>query len=171
MPEPEKQEEAMPAEDPAKDLQTERDQLKASLQRVQADFQNFRSRMERERAQWREELLAEAVLPFLDALDNLERGLAAAKDAPEVLSQGVSQVLAQMGKALSGLRVTRIEAEGRPFDPKLHEILCQVPAPEGAQPGQVVSVVAQGWMAGGRLVRPARVTVAGGGQEEAPAAS
>ena len=141
----------------------EKESLLQALQRAQADFQNYRARMERERAQWRDELRAEAVLPFLDALDNLDRVLAAAKGGGtlEALVQGVSQVTAQVAKALSELGIRRIEAEGKPFDPKRHEILAQVPVPPGTPAGQVVNVVAQGYTAGGRLVRPARVTVAG----------
>ena len=145
---------APPAPDPAELLRT--------LQRVQADFQNYRARMDRDRAQWRDDLTGEAVRPLLAAFDNLARLLAAAKAGGtlESLVQGVSQVESQIEKALLSVGVARIPAEGRAFDPKLHEILAQVPAP-GVPAGQVVNVVEQGYTAGGRVLRPAKVTVSG----------
>ena len=141
-------------------------ELTASLQRVQADFQNFRARTERQKAEWRDEILVETVTPFLGILDTLDRALAAAKEGGnlEAFVAGVSQVSVQAEKALSALGVARVEAEGKPFDPKTQEVLCQVPAPEGVPEGQVVSVVEAGYRAGGWLLRPAKVTVAGAGE-------
>ena len=138
-------------------------ELTAALQRAQADFQNFRSRTERQKSEWRDDILAETVTPLLGILDTLDRALAAAKAGGnlEAFVSGVSQVSAQAEKALASLGVTRVEAVGKPFDPKSHEVLCQVPAPEGTPEGQVVSVVEAGYRAGGRLLRPAKVTVAG----------
>ena len=157
----EKKEEAKSAPEDA--LQAERDRLLASLQRSQADFQNFRSRMERERAQWRDDIVAEAVRPLLEAFDGVERSLKAAREGGtlEALVQGVTQVDAQIAKALKSLGIEPVPALGKPFDPKLHEVLCQVPAPAGTPAGQVVTVVEQGYTMRGRLIRPARVTVAG----------
>ena len=159
MAEPGKEEERK-TEAPAPDPEKER--LLASLQRAQADFQNYRARMEREKALWRADLQAEAVTPFLSAFDNLWRVLDAAKSGGtlEVLVQGVTQVRAQVEKALAQMGLQRIEAEGKPLDPRLHEVVAQVPAPEGVAPGQVVHVVEQGYTAGARVIRPARVTVA-----------
>ena len=137
-------------------------ELQASLLRVQADFQNFRARMERERAQWRDDLVVEVLLPLLPPIDDLERALAAAKAGGtlEAFVQGVTQVSARVEKALSGLGVSRVQAEGKPFDPKQHEVVAEVPAPEGTPAGQVVHVVEQGYAVRGRVVRHARVTVA-----------
>lgn len=138
-------------------------ELLASLQRVQADFANFRARMEREKAQWRDDLQGEAVAPLLAAFDNLWRALDAAKagGSLDAMVQGVTQVRAQVEKALLQMGIKRIEAEGQAVDPKLHEVVAQVPAPEGTEKGRVVHVVEQGYTVGGRLLRPARVTVSG----------
>ena len=163
-PKPEMPEEAV--ETPEKVVPTPEDprigELTASLQRVQADFQNFRSRTERQKGEWRDEILAETVTPLLGILDTLDRALAAAKGGGnlDAFVAGVSQVSAQAEKALASLGVTRVEAVGKPFDPKSHQVLCQVPAP-GIPEGQVVEVVEAGYRAGGRLLRPAKVTVAG----------
>lgn len=142
----------------------EQARLLAALQRAQADFQNYRARMERERAQWRDELVGESVLPFLPAFDNLARVLAAAQAGGtlEALVQGVAQVGAQVEKVLGSLGIRRVAAEGKALDPKLHEVIAQVPAPDGVPAGQVVHVVEQGYTVGGRLLKPARVTVAAG---------
>ncbi len=147
-------------------------ELTAALQRAQADFQNFRARTERQKGEWRDEILSETVTPFLGILDTLDRALAAAKAAKgeggtlEGFVSGVSRVSAQAEKALTSLGVTRVEAEGRPFDPKSHEVVCEVPAPEGVEAGRVVAVVEAGYRAGGRLLRPAKVTVAAGSGEK-----
>lgn len=156
-----------PEESPAGEApqpEDEKARLLAALQRAQADFQNYRARMERERAQWRDELTGEAVLPFLSAFDNLARALEAAKAGGtlEALVQGVTQVEAQVEKALGSLGIKRVEAEGKALDPKLHEVIAQVPTPAGVPAGQVVHVVEQGYTVGGRLLKPARVTVAAG---------
>ena len=168
MTEPEKAEAPKPEEAKAEDRVAE---LTAALQRTQADFQNFRSRTERQKAEWRDDILAETVTPLLGILDTLDRALASAKAGGnlDAFVAGVSQVSAQAEKALASLGVTRVEAVGKPFDPKSHEVLCQVPAPEGTPEGQVVSVVEAGYRAGGRLLRPAKVTVAGGDAKPAEA--
>jgi molecular chaperone GrpE len=153
-----------PEAPPAQDEGDEKVRLLAALQRAQADFQNYRARMERERAQWRDDMTGEAVLPFLSAFDNLGRALEAAKAGGtlEALVQGVTQVGAQVEKGLGSLGIRRVEAEGKPLDPKLHEVIAQVTAPAGVPAGQVVQVVEQGYTLGGRLLKPARVTVAAG---------
>ncbi len=160
------QEPSEPAPAPAEDARVT--ELTTALQRAQADFQNFRTRTERQKAEWRDDILAETVTPFLGILDTLDRALAAAKGGGnlDAFVSGVSQVSAQAEKALAALGVTRVEAVGQAFDPKSHEVLCQVPAPPGVEEGRVVAVVEAGYRAGGRLLRPAKVTVAGASAEE-----
>ena len=142
--------------------------LMAALQRAQADFANFRARMEREKAQWRDDLLVEALRPLMGAFDGLARALEAAQlgGTLEGLLQGVTQVNAQVEKGLGELGVFRIEAVGKPFDPKLHEVVAEVAGPDGVPAGSVVHVTEQGYLVRGRLLRPARVTVSGEGKPQ-----
>jgi len=69
-------------------------------------------------------------------------------------------VAQRMRDVLARASITRVPAEGQPFDPHFHEALIEVPAPEGAAPGTVVHVIRAGYRRGDRVLRPARVAVA-----------
>jgi molecular chaperone GrpE len=138
----------------------ERDQFLALLQRTQADFENYRKRNQREReheARFAHGSFAHDLLPVLD---NLDRATAAARQAGETgpLVQGVALVQTQLLELLKRYGVTRIEAQGKPFDPNLHQAVMQQPA-AGQPPNTVVQVLEQGFMIHDRVLRPARVVV------------
>src|SRR5262249_33514277 len=97
---------------------------------------------------------------LLPALDNLDRALSAAEQAEDKspLAQGVSMVQAQLLDALRRHGVTRIDAQGQPFDPNRHEAVVQQ-ATADTPPGTVVQVFEQGYMIHERVLRPARVAV------------
>jgi molecular chaperone GrpE len=138
----------------------ERDQFLDLLKRTQADFENYQKRNQREREQERRFghlLLALDVLPVLD---NLERAMAAAKQANETgpLVQGVSMVLTQFLDKLKRHGITPIEAQGKPFDPNLHQAVMQQPSGE-VPPNTVLQVHERGFMIHDRVLRPASVVV------------
>jgi molecular chaperone GrpE len=145
----------------------ERDQFKALLQRTRADFENYEKRVRRDREQERLYAgadLAGAVLPILD---NLQRALDAAQKAGEAgpLVQGVSMVEAQFRDVLRRFGVTPIEAEGRPFDPNLHQAVASQPSAEHP-PGTVLATLEPGYTLHDRVLRPARVLVSAAPPEE-----
>lgn len=143
-----------------KKLAAERDQYLDLATRTRADFENYQKRMQRERDLDRKYAfgpLAESLLPILD---NLERALQAGKQAGETgpLIQGVAMVLTQFLELLKRHGITRIDADGKPFDPNLHQAVMQKPA-DNVEPNTVVQVIEQGFMNQDRVLRPAKVIV------------
>ena len=130
--------------------------------RTEADLQNYRRRAQRELEDARRDAEQRVMLDLITAIDDLERALAAGREAqaPESWVQGVGLVAGRMGEALARRGVSVIEALGEPFDPAYHEAMLEVPAPPGAAPGSVVEVVLKGYRRGDRVLRPARVVVA-----------
>ena len=151
--------EAPAPRDPLAELTAERDEYLDLLQRVQADFENYRKRAAREQ----ERLVAHAhdrlVRELLPVLDDLERALEAAEKHEEAqLVEGVKLVEQSLRAALRKEGLHEIETDGQ-FDPHVHEALL-TQAREGAEPGSVLEVVQRGYRVGDRVVRPARVIVA-----------
>jgi molecular chaperone GrpE len=136
-----------------------RDEYLADLQRVAADFDNFRKRVARDQ----EALVARAnerlVGELLPVLDDLERALEAAEahDEAQVI-EGVRLVRQSLVAALERAGLVEIEADGK-FDPHVHEALL-TQAVEDADQGDVLQVLQRGYRLGDRVLRPTRVIVA-----------
>jgi molecular chaperone GrpE len=141
-------------------LEQERDQFRGLLQRTQADFENYQKRVQREVKQEVRYASSPLMRDLLPALDNLDRATAAAKKAGETgpLVQGVAMVQSQFFEALKRHGITRIEAQGQPFDPNLHQAVMQQASKEHP-PNTVVQVLEQGFMIHDRVLRPASVVV------------
>jgi molecular chaperone GrpE len=138
----------------------ERDQFKDLAQRTRAEFENYQKRNQRDREQERQYMAGQFVLDILPILDNLERATAAAQKAGEKgpLVQGVGMVEQQFLDILKRYHVTRIEAEGKPFEPHLHQALTHQPSLD-MPPDMVLHVVEPGYMLHDRVLRPAKVVV------------
>ena len=155
-------EEAVPVSDLESllaEAQSKRDEYLADLQRLAADFDNYRKRVLRDQAQ----LVARAheglVKELLPVLDDLERALGAAEVHDEAtVVEGVRLVQRALADQLAREGLEEIETEGA-FDPHIHEALLSQPG-EGAEPGTVLQVVQKGYRLGDRVLRPARVVVA-----------
>jgi molecular chaperone GrpE len=148
-----------PGPDRTAELEKERDEYLDSLQRLKAEFDNFRKRTAREyesmSARANEALLRE----LLPILDDLERALEAAESHEEAkLEDGVRLVHRALEETARRHGLEEIETEGA-FDPHVHEALLAQPA-DGAEPGSVVQVLQKGYRLGDRVLRPARVVVA-----------
>jgi molecular chaperone GrpE len=142
------------------EVEAERDQRLADLQRVAADFDNYRKRSARDQ----EALVARAherlVKQLLPVLDNLERALVAATEhEEEKVLEGVELVVRELREALRKEGLEEIETEGR-FDPHVHEAL--LTQPSEAEEGSVIEVLQKGYRLGDRVLRPARVVVSQG---------
>ena len=133
--------------------------LSERLLRLQADFENFRKRAQREKDEARQFANQSLIEKQLPILDNFEMALAAAKDADPALRDGVQMIYDQLLGILRDSGVETIDATGEDFDPNLHEAISQQETTE-AQPGTVVEQVQRGYRLHERLVRPARVVVA-----------
>jgi molecular chaperone GrpE len=141
------------------EAETKRDEYLADLQRLAADFDNYRKRSARDQ----EALVARAherlVKELLPVLDDLERALDAAEMHDEAtVVEGVRLVQRALLASLEREGLAEIEADGA-FDPHVHEALLAQPG-DGAEPGSVLQVVQKGYRLGDRVLRPARVVVA-----------
>jgi molecular chaperone GrpE len=141
------------------EAEARRDEYLADLQRVVAEYENYRKRAARDQ----ERLIAHAherlVHELLPVLDDLERTLEAADRHEEAaLVEGVRLVERSLRAALEKEGLVEIETDGE-FDPHVHEALL-TQAREGAERGSVVEVLQRGYRLGDKVVRPARVIVA-----------
>ncbi len=146
----------------------ERDQLaaeKADLQdlllRRQAEFENFRRRSERERAEFAEYAGAETVRVLLPILDDFERAMKAPASGENGLEyrKGIELIYQRLFEALKKAGLEPIRSEGQPFDPNVHQAVDR--AETADLPDQtVLQVYQQGYNFKGRLLRPAMVKVA-----------
>jgi molecular chaperone GrpE len=140
-------------------LQTERDQLFDRLQRLAAEFDNFRKRSAREQAALSERANERLVKELLPVLDDLGRALEAAAEHEEAkLEEGVRLVHRALSDLLTKEGLAEIDTDGK-FDPHFHEALLSQPSDEAE--GTVIEVVQKGYKLGDRVLRPARVVVAG----------
>src|SRR5438128_1762570 len=108
----------------------ERDQFRDLALRTRAEFENYQKRNQKDREQERRYWYTPLALDLLPVFDNLDRTLAAAKQAGETgaLVQGVAMVQGQLLEMLKRHGITRIDADGKPFDPHLHQAVVQQPA-------------------------------------------
>jgi molecular chaperone GrpE len=146
--------------DDYKKLLAEKEDLMNTLVRRQADFENYRKRVERERHQERHravESLVESLLPILDTFDH---ALAAHDDAASAEYQkGFELVHRQLSDALSKQGLKRIESVGKEFNPHVHHAIENVETTEQPE-GFVLAELQPGYMFHDRVLRPAMVRVA-----------
>lgn len=144
-------------EDLAKAEANSKEYLEA-WQRERADFINFRRRNEQEKSEAGQYGAGEMIRKFLTGIDDLERALAHKKEG-DVWADGIELVYRKFLMLLESECVTRIEAEGKPFDPTYHEAILQEPS-EQHESGVVIAVLQQGYKHKERVLRPALVKVA-----------
>jgi molecular chaperone GrpE len=145
-------------------VEAERDEYLNDLKRLAADFDNYRKRVARDQ----DSLVARAherlVKELLPVLDDLERALVAAEqhEGPQ-LEEGVRLVHQALSQTLRLQGLEEIETNGR-FDPHVHEAL--LTQPSDAEEGAVIEVLQKGYRLGDRVLRPARVVVSAGGDQD-----
>jgi molecular chaperone GrpE len=148
-----------PAERVAR-LQAEKDDLMQTLVRRQADFDNYRKRVERERQEDRRHGTGRLIEDLLPVLDAFERALKAHDDpAYEEYRKGLELIYRQLWDTLSRHGLQRIDALGKPFDPHYHQAIEQVETDKYPE-GTVTDVLQDGYLFHGRVVRPSMVRVA-----------
>lgn len=144
-------------------LEAEVASLRDQLLRQRAEYQNYRRRTQKELIE-RAGLGKDTVLaPLLTVLDDFERALNEAEKAGDdsPLREGVALIHTNLAKVLEDAGAEPIEAVGHPFDAGLHEALLSQPAPDGAEEGTVLAEIQRGYRRGDRVLRHARVIVAG----------
>ena len=126
--------------------------------RTQAEFQNYRKRIERENELTYVSMKGDIIKKILPALDDLERALQN-RPADDAWASGIELIARKLQNILESEGVKRIEAEGVMFDPTFHEAISHEPSDE-VESGHVIAIVQNGYMFGERVIRPALVRVA-----------
>jgi molecular chaperone GrpE len=133
-------------------------EYKESWLRSQAEFQNYRKRIERDSEMTYISLKGDIVKKILPVLDDLERALQN-RAADDAWASGIELIVRKFQNILESEGVKKIEALDAEFDPNFHEAISHEPA-DGAKSGHVIGVVQNGYMLGDRVIRPALVRVA-----------
>ncbi len=154
-------EDAAEIESLKKDLvqaQSKASEYKDNWLRSQAEFQNYRKRIERDSETRKLEMKGDILKRVLPVLDDLERALQN-RSAEDAWANGIELIVRKFQNILDSEGVKTIEALGAEFDPNFHEAISHEPA-DGAKSGSVIGVVQNGYMLGDRVIRPALVRVA-----------
>ena len=138
--------------DPLAALAEERDAYLDQLRRVQADFENYRKRVQREMSEARDAGASVLGTKLIDVLDTVDRALT------HDPSDSVAQIATALVDALGKEGLERVDAFGAAFDPELHDAVLHE---EGDGPAEVIEVLRSGWKWNGRVLRPAMVKVKG----------
>ena len=141
-------------------VEREMQELKDRHLRLAAEFDNYRKRIARERAELADRAQATFILRLLDVLDDLDRlATVDTTGSPEAFREAVSMIDRKLRKELEAAGVERLDPVGQPFDPNLQEAVSVIPAPDPARAHTVSATFQTGYLFKGTLVRPARVQV------------
>ena len=153
-------EDAAREEGDVKKLATDLDDLRQTLLRRQADFDNYRKRIERERSEDSRRATARVIEGLIPVLDGFEHALAAHREAEyESYRKGFELIYKQLMDNVAKLGAKRIDPLGKTFDPHLHQAMDRAETTEHAD-GTILTVFQPGYEFHGRVLRPALVRVA-----------
>jgi molecular chaperone GrpE len=149
-----------PETDVAAELQREKSELQDRLLRLQAEFDNFRKRTEREKMEFAEYAGERTIRELLPVLDDFERALkAGTPDVPEEFLRGIELIYSRFLDTLKKQGLEPLETDGIPFDPIYHQAIQRLESDEHEE-GTVVQEFQRGYNFRGRPLRPAMVQVA-----------
>ncbi len=156
-----------PTKEESTKVKEEDEALEIRFLRLQADFDNFRKRVQRERGDWYQRGSEDFLTGVLPVLDHFELGLNTAKehDADPSVLEGFELVYDQLLSLLKKFNVMAMDVEGQPFDPHLHEAMTYMPS-EAYPVDVVVSQTRRGYTFKDKLLRPAQVIVSRGLEED-----
>jgi molecular chaperone GrpE len=151
-------------------LASDLNELRQTLMRRQADFDNYRKRIEKERAEDSRRATARVIEGLIPIIDGFEHALAAHREAEyENYRKGFELIYKQLVDNTTRLGVERIDPLGKPFDPHLHQAMDRTET-VSQEDGTILQVFQPGYIFHGRVLRPAMVRVAvhpGGASKEA----
>jgi len=143
-----------PAEPPTGELAGRLEERTADLQRLQAEFLNYKRRVDRDRALTEQNATYRVLVPIIDVLDTVDR----AREHGD-LDEGFSAVADQLERVVTRLGLTKYGAPGEPFDPNLHEALSHIGEDPDVEVTTCKVVAKAGYRIGDRVVRAAQVLV------------
>jgi len=149
------------AKESLEELQVRYNQLNDTYLRSLAEFDNYRKRSLREKADLIKTGGENVLINILSVVDDLERGLAATKEAQDIESvkQGMELIYTKFQNFLKQSGITAIETEGKDFDTDLHEAITTIPAPSEDLKDKVVDCVQKGYYLHDKVIRFAKVVV------------
>ena len=139
----------------------EAEEYKENWMRSQADFSNYKKRIEREQVKLFQDAGARVIKRFLEILDDLDRALQnrPAEGEGAEWAGGIELIYRKLLNILENEGVTSMDALGQEFNPNLHEAISQEENPD-YESGQIIEVLQNGYLIGERVLRPALVRVA-----------
>ena len=148
-------------EDEISKLQSQISILQDKYLRSVAEFDNYRKRTTREKAELILNGGSNAVKAILPVLDDMERAISNGEktDDPQVLREGMELIYQKFQKALEGLGVKQIETENADFDVDIHEAVAMVPGMGDDKKGKVIDCLQQGYKLNDKVIRHAKVAV------------
>jgi molecular chaperone GrpE len=147
-------------ESETKKLANDLEEMRQTLLRHQADFSNYRKRIEKERSEDSKRTTARLIEALIPIVDGFEHALAAHREAEyENYRKGFELIYKQLMDNLTRLGVARVEPLGKTFDPHLHQAMDRTETTEHAD-GDILEVFQPGYVFNGRVLRPAMVRVA-----------
>jgi molecular chaperone GrpE len=151
------------------ELEAEVQATKDKWLRAVADLENYKKRVKREIDEASLAAVTRLLPSFLPTMDNLERALEVAGPTASIeqLVKGIQMVRDEFTNALRKHGIEAVPSVGTPFDPAIHDALQQIDSPDHA-PGTVIREFERGYRMGERLIRPARVVIAGPGSTGSP---
>ncbi len=137
------------------------DEYLSRLKYLQADFENYRKRMEKEIRETAQITSEKLIINLLNVVDELELALGSGKETEDkqALLKGVEMILKKLSNTLEQEGLARIKAVGEPFNPSFHEVMAEIPLKKHDE-GVIVEEVRAGYILSGRVIRPAIVKVA-----------
>lgn len=139
-------------------LKRDRDDLFDRLLRKQAEFENFRKRVEREKSDFMQFASADLIKELLNALDSFDLAIRTAAAESKGTLRGFELIYKQLQDTLARFGLKPLDAKGQPFDPNFHQAVSTQPTNEVAE-NTVVEEMRKGYTLNGRLLRPAMVAV------------
>lgn len=149
------------ANDELNEIKGKLDALNDSHIRLMAEFDNYRKRTMREKAEWIKNANERIIVDILPIIDNFERALASMQTAEDVgaVRQGVELIYSQLMNMLKDKGVAPIETEGKPFDTEYHEAITTIPAPTPDMKDKIVDCTTRGYMLNDKVIRHSKVVV------------
>lgn len=149
-------------EEDHKEWQARIDELNDKYIRLYSEFDNYRKRTQREKADWSRNASEEIIKALLPVLDDMDRAVKASETAADAgpVKDGVVLIQSKL-KAILGQRgLEAVESVGQPFDVELHDALTTIPASTEDMKGKVIEEIEKGYLLNGKVIRYARVVVA-----------
>lgn len=145
--------------DPLTKAQQEVEELKKQLLYKTAEFENYRKRTLKEKAELILNGGEKTVAAILPILDDFERAIADKSEEPKAIKEGVQMIFNKFVKTLEGLGVKKIETNDKDFDVDFHEAIAMVPGMGDDKKGKIIDCVQTGYTMNDKVIRHAKVAV------------